>query len=310
MYASESPVIQELLLHARPLAGRTWNAYIAAITTDPRREDLYVKNLLSLAEEIIDAINPEKCSPETLVELKKSARERDSWPGFISSHESLEINAYDGRKRKRSDPGAAAEVAAILLAQLREEAARFSVSRVTKRPHWDFFYIIPEPPEYHAGNKEIWSRLVGTLLDLNHGTKAIRTAARKHHIEEQRANLFSLPNDQEWSMTDILHELDNKKTQAPEFIETELRLWENRDMLSVTPPTKITPKNQNPNRWDTEELPCILAFPNIHRHCSALIKRAKGKNEVQSANAVYNQFRKDVLRAAEVRLPRPPETAP
>ena len=138
-YASESAEIQKMLLDARPLAGKTWNLYIAAITADPRKEGEYVKNLVALADEIIRELDPLKCSPAVLIELKKMARERVSWPSFVSKHEMLELNANDGRKKKHAQSGVASEVAASLLTQIREEIARFSASWITKRPSWDFF---------------------------------------------------------------------------------------------------------------------------------------------------------------------------
>ncbi len=287
--AAFSPFLEDNLLDAHPLAGRTWNAYWALITSQAD-DATFARNLLYLTCELLKALNPERASLVLLANLKLLARERDAWPGFVSTRKyvktgeeakirRLELGAMSGLKKAPNplDEKAPVLVAKMLLGKLQVlsrgdfEGGRLGApGHRTSRKYWDFHYVALEPPPFNSAHKEEWGKLAGTLLDLDHGPLKIRDPARERHFREARKNPYLLGPGK--SIPKDLLNARNSFEGTEEFVSDEAAHSQWFDEVSLQSEDGPRPEGfracvlaekdrlKKQNIAD-EPLPCILGYP-------------------------------------------------
>lgn len=324
--AADSNDILNILSDARPFAFKTWNAYISVITAAPDSRDLYVKKLLELADEVIRELDPNYVRSSSFKGLEKSAEEveecrkkiealknlaqtRNDWPRLISNQQNGKINAERlcaelglGTKAgaKRADAGVPGDVAEMVIEKIRESTVCLRHSWTIPKKHWEFYYVVKEPPPYDVEHSAKWEKLVGAVLDHYYGYAEKRTEARRERLESETKNLFLVSERDPSSAQRMIRERWNKERTSENFVENELKKLDQWDIREYGDSPCATPKT---NHWHDEPLPCILAFPEVRIFCDNKFR----KTRVKGPKAAYNQFRREVLNSVAARLPRSPQ---
>jgi CheY-like chemotaxis protein len=328
--AAFSSFLEDNLLDAHPLAGRTWNAYWSLITSQGE-DATFARNLLDLTCELLRALNPERASLVLLANLKLLARERDAWPGFVSTRKyvktveeakirRLELGAMSGLKKAPApeDENAPVLVAKMLLGKLQVlsrgdfQGGRLgSPARRIHRKYWDFHYVALEPPPFDSAHRNEWGELAGTLLDLEHGPLKIRDAARERHFREIRNNPNVIGRGE--SLPKDFLKARNSFEGTDEFVGDETARYQWFDEASLQSEDGPRPEGfrasvlaekkslrQKNQHIGDEPLPCILGYRTVKEYCDGAIS-----SNVREVEARYGQFRNEVINRLKARLPEP-----
>ncbi len=299
-FIADSKELYTALKHTTSSARNIWPCYIKLIHAAPESEE-YARHALELAEACVRASDPLLASPSLLCHLKTLANGKYAWPGFLSKHESvsdiesrkltiLEVgkNAlYKKLKSNKNEASTFAEYIVNILREIHTLATQPMMTLGYPLKHWKYYYIIQKCPPFNSAHIADWEIIAKHYMDMNHGTEKIRTAALLQHYKSFAKNPTLIPEGHSFQLNTMREENEHKA--SPSYA-TEMVHRDN--VLHARLAIEFGEYGEFAINDVTyhETFPCILAQKNIQEYCARNIQ-----SPVTSADALYRQFRKDVI---------------